>query len=216
MADYFLLLDAALFEGQMRPALAASWRRRSFEPCRALCAALLPRVEAFTARYHVGEGEPLAAGVCRGLLFRRDFWQTLVGELLFHAAAEVPELQTCADTLRCLLAPERHRQGAAPREHFVPIEQAHFGTRELTFGAATYRPDHCGLNDLGDVRRLDAYLCAVDPARWHVADLVSLGGPADEEERAEELEVARDWFPPLRDAFRRAAEQHQVVVHERL
>ena len=42
LADYFLLLDGALFAERMRPALAASWRRRSFEPCREFCAALLP------------------------------------------------------------------------------------------------------------------------------------------------------------------------------
>ncbi|MBI1914932.1 MAG: hypothetical protein HYS12_09385 [Planctomycetes bacterium] len=213
MADYFLLLDAALFEGRMRPALAESWRRRSFEPCRDFCVSLLPRVEDFTRRYHVGEGEPLAAQVARGLVFHRDFWRALAGELLFHAADEVPEFQTCPDTLCCLLAPEHPRERAGPRERFAPIQQAHFGTRDLTFGGIAYRPDHCGLNDLDDVRRLAGYLASVDPVCWHADDLAPLPDLA-EEDRAEELEIARDWFAPLRAMYERAAAKSQVVVHE--
>src|SRR5262245_4296135 len=109
----------------MRPALAASWLRRSFEPCRALCGSLLPRVGEFTRRYHVSEGESLVAQVVRGLVFHRDFWRALAGELILYGADEVPEFQTCPDTLCCLLAPEQHRKGAIPRNHFPPILQTH-------------------------------------------------------------------------------------------
>lgn len=213
MADYFLVLDAELFEGRMRPALAASWRRRSFEPCRALCASLLPRVEDFTSRYHVGEGEPLVAQVARGLIFHRDFWRALAGELLFYGADEIPEFQTCPDTLCCLLAPEQYQEGAIPRERFAPIQQAHFGTRDLTFGGIAYRPDQCGLNEPDDVRRLAAWLAAVDPGQWRPDDLARMPDLA-EEDRVEELEIARDWFGPLRDLYVRAAEKRQVVVRE--
>src|SRR5436190_16103706 len=117
----------------MRPALAASWRGRSFEPCRAFCEALLPRVEEFDQANHVGEGVALVCQVVEGLSYHRDFWRTLVGEILFYAAAEIPEFQTCLDTLRCLIGPDSEL-----------IEQAHLGSRPLTFGAAVYRPEHCG------------------------------------------------------------------------
>lgn len=213
MADYFLLLDAELFEGQMRPALAASWRQRSFEPCRNFCVSLLPRVEDFTRRYHVGEGEPLAVQVARGLVFHRNFWRALVGELLFHAADEIPDVQTCPDTLCCLLAPDRLRPSPVPRKCFAPIQQAHFGTHDLTFGGIVYRPDHCGFNNLDEVRRLADYLASVDPIRWRADDLALLPDLAAED-RAEELELARDWFIPLRDLYERATAKRQVVVHE--
>ena len=133
MADYFLLLDAELFETRMRPALAESWRRRSFEPCRDFCTSLLPRVEDFTRRYHVSEAEPLAAQVARGLVFHRDFWRALAGELLFHAADEVPEFQTCPETLFCLLAT------AAGRSELTALPPAPTPV-ELEHADATHEP----------------------------------------------------------------------------
>jgi len=205
LADYFLVLDADRFEQQMRPALAAAWRLRSFVPCQAFCSALLPRVAAFGARYHTGEGEPLTARVAAGLPFQRDFWRVLVGELLFYAAGDIPEIQTCPATLACLLGP-----GAGA----TAVHQAHFGTRDLTFGAAVYRPDCCGCNNRADVLRLADSLAAVDPDRWQAADLAPLADLPNEEEREEELAFARCWFPPLRELYRRAAEEKCVVVHE--
>lgn len=205
MADYFLVLDAALFEQEMRPALATAWRLRSFDPCRAFCSTLLPRVGEFSARYHTGESEPLSAQVVSGLPFQRDFWRALVGELLFYAAADIPEIQTCPDTLACLLA----------RDHgATAIHQAHFGSRDLTFGPTVYRPDHCGYNNRDDVRRLADFLAAVDPGRWQAVDLAALADLAGEEEWQEELEFARYWLPPLAEMYRQAAEKKRVIVHE--
>lgn len=208
MADYFLILDDVLFEQQLRPALAAAWRLRSFEPCRPFCSALLPQAADFASRYHIGDGESLVSQVVRGLSFQRDFWRALVGEVLVYAAAEIPEFQTCPDTLTCLLA----RDPSAAEQ--APIRQAHFGTRDLTFGTAVYRPDHCGYNNRDDVHRLADYLSAVDPASWHAADLLPLSDLAGEDERAEELEIARDFFAPLCQMYRRAAAKSRVVVHE--
>ena len=71
MADYFFLLDAAAFEGRVRPVLAASWRLRSFEPCRSFCAELLPRASTYAEQYHVGADEPLLHRVADGLPFHR-------------------------------------------------------------------------------------------------------------------------------------------------
>ena len=213
MADYFLLLDAGLF-ARLRGDLAECWRRRSFGPCRGLCAEVLPRVEAFDARYHLGEGVPLPAQVVRGLTFHRDFWRALVGELLLYAAAEVPEFQTCPDTLCCLLAPEQYGAAPLPRRDLAPIRQAHLGARDLTFGAVAYRPDHCGLNDADDVGRLAAYLAGIDPSAWRPADLAPLPECANDEERREELEVAREWLLPLWEMYRRARREKQVIVCE--
>src|SRR5438067_2135135 len=109
MADYFFLLDAASFEGAARPRLAESWQQRSFAPCRKLCGELTAAARAYYLRYHVGEGEPLVSLVAQGLPFDRSIWRLLVSEVLLFSAAEIPELQTCPDTLCCILAPECYR-----------------------------------------------------------------------------------------------------------
>ena len=203
MADYFMLLDAAAFEGRTRPALAASWRLRSFDPCRALCVELAPAVRAYAERYHVGGEESLPARVAAGLPFDRDYWRGLVAEVLLYTAVDIPEFQTCEDALCLLLASGCERPAS--------IRQAHHGTRDLTFGAAVYRPEHAGYNNAADVARLADYLAAVRSEAWTADDLVSL---PDEEEREEGLAFAREWFPALADLFRRAQERGWVVVHE--
>jgi hypothetical protein len=203
--NYFLLIDGNLFEERLRPALAASRRRRSFEPCRHLCRDLLDRVKQFHARYHVGEGESLVEQVAGGLAYDRDFWSALAGELLFYAADDIPEFSTCLDTLRCLVTPEQ----------LLSIEQAHRGSRPLTFGAAVYRPDECGLNDREDVRRLAETLGSIDPLDWQPSSLARLPELA-EEDREDELGFARDWFPSLVEMYRRAAGAGQVIVREML
>ncbi len=214
VADYFLLLDAANFEGRVRPALAESWRRRSFVHCRALCQALLPAAAEYRKRYHTGDVEPLLGRVAAGLSFDRTFWRFLVGEELLFTAVEIPEFQVNEDTLCCLLAPDHYRHSVVERERLAPIQQAHRGARDLTFGAAVYRPEHAGYNNPADVARLADYLGSVRPENWTVADLAGLRGAPDEEERADELAFAREWFPALVDLYRRARPNGQVVVHE--
>jgi hypothetical protein len=213
MANYFLLLDGRTFEGEVRPALAASWRQRSFEPCRALCASLTPAARTYAERYHIG-GESLVVGVAGGLPFDRAFWRLLVGEVLLVAAVDVPEFQTAPDTLARLLAPDFDPSVEHPRERRPPIVQAHQGSRDLTFGAATYRPEFAGCNDARDVARLAGYLAAVRPEEWTTAALRDL--PGDEEEHAEELAFAREWFPVLRDLYLGARERGQVLVIEQV
>jgi hypothetical protein len=213
MADYFLLLDGRTFEDEVRPALAASWRQRSFEPCRALCASLAPAARTYVERYHIG-GESLVVGVAGGLPFDRSFWRLLVGEVLLVAAVDIPEFQAAPDTLARLLAPDFDPSVELPRERRPPIIQAHQGSRDLTFGAATYRPEFAGYNDAGDVARLAGYLAAVRPEDWTTAALHGL--PGDEEEHADELAFAREWFPVLRDLYLGARERGQVLVIEQV
>jgi hypothetical protein len=215
MPLYHLLLEASAFHERIRPALAAAWRRRSFDPCRLLCEALIPAALAFSRRHHIG-GEPLLCRVACGLRFERGLWRHVVGEVLWFSAAEIPELQTAPDTLCCLLAPERYREGPAPRERFAPVEQVHFGARDLTFGGGYYRPEHAGYNDRADVARLVDYLASLDPGRWTADQLAPLEGMGGEEDRAEELDFVRDWFGPLRDLYARARQEDRIIVCEQL
>jgi hypothetical protein len=213
MADYYLVLDGAFFEEQARPTLALAWQERGFEPCRGLCLTLEPAARSYAERYHTGEQEPLLFHVIRGLAFDRMRWRTLVGEILLFAALEIPEFQSNADTLCCLLAPEQYRAGETAPKKRAPIQQALFGSRDLTFGTAVYRPDRAGYNGRDDVVRLAAYLADIRPERWTVADLAAWreGG---EEERGEELEFVREWLPVLVDLYRRGAAEGRVLVHE--
>jgi|SRR5579884_3767724 len=216
MAEYFLCLDAETFLQHIRPALSDSWRKRSFDPCRSLCGELLPSVQAYTQRYHLSEKETLVAKVANGMPFDRVCWRHLVGEVLLFAAVEIPEFPSNAETLCCLLGAEPHRHEPAIREHFAPIEQVLRGSRDLTFGTAIYRPDQAGYNDPHDVTRLAAYLASIQPQQWTVDDLRPLGDLEDDEERSDELEFVREWFPALVELYQRTHEKQRVLVIENI
>jgi hypothetical protein len=126
---------------------------------------------------------------------------------------DIPELQVNEDTLCALLAPEHYRQNVVDRERLAPIQQAHRGARDLTFGPAVYRPDHAGYNDLSDVGRLADYLGSIQPENWTIADLADLREVV-EEERADELAFTQEWFPALVDLYQRARRDGLAVVHE--
>jgi hypothetical protein len=211
MPLYFLVHDAQRFGEVIRPALAASWRRRSFEPCCDLCATLAPQVRAFQERYYIGQDEPMLWKL-NELAFDRHLWRLLVGELLLYAAVEIPEIPTAPETLTCLLARHRPLRSDLRRDQFAPIQQVHFGTHDLAFGTAIYQPERTGYNDDADVARLADYLDAIDPAPWSAAELTRLPELANDEDRAEELELAREWFPLLCGLYRRACKQNQVIV----
>ncbi len=214
MADYFLVLDDAWFEGRARPALAQAWRSRRFEPARPLCTALLPAARDYADRYHTGAAEPLVARVAAGgVPFDRAIWRALVGEVLLFGALEIPEFQVAAGTYTCLLAPEQYRDPPAERARFAPVRQALEGSRDLTFGAAVYRPEHAGYNAAADVARLAGYLAAVRPGAWSVDDLAPLRD-VPPEDHADELAFAREWFPALAGMYGRAAGGGRAIVRE--
>jgi hypothetical protein len=214
MAEYYLVLDAAEFERQTRPALAEAWRQRRFDVARALCQVLLPAARDYAERYHTGAAEPLLARIATGAVpFDRLLWRTLVGEVLLFSALEIPEFQVNADTLTCLLAPAHYRDGVGDRSLLAPVQQALFGARDLTFGAAVYRPDFAGLNTPDDVKRLAGDLAAVRPQTWSVADLSGLRA-VSAEDLADELAFAREWFPVLVELYERSATADRVIVHE--
>lgn len=216
MAEYFLCLDAETFLQRIRPTLTNSWRKRSFEPCRSLCGELFSAVQAYTQRYHLSDEETLVAKVADGIPFDRICWRHLVGEVLLFAAVEIPEFPSNAETLSCLLGPVPYRQEPVIRERFFPIEKVLRGSRDLTFGTAIYRPDQAGYNDPDDVAHLAAYLASVQPQRWTVDDLRPLSDLVDDEERADELEFAREWFPALVELYQRTHEKQRVLVIENI
>jgi hypothetical protein len=210
MSIYFLVHDAETFHQTLSPALAESWQRRAFEPCRPLAGLLRDAVEEFGRRYHTLVEESILFRLGQGLPFDRGTWRLLVGEVLLYGAREIPEIQTAPETLTCLLAAPRFSEGNPSRDQFASIQQALFGTRDLAFGTGYYRPEQAGWNDVPDVARLADYLAGVDPGLWTATDLAALPGMADED-RAEELEFARDWFPDLAGIYRRA-ESHAFVI----
>jgi hypothetical protein len=214
MAEYFLCLDAETFLKRIRPALADSWRLRIFEPCRSLCKELLPAAHEYTQRYHVGEEKTLVAQVAEGVPFDRGFWRLLVGEVLLFAAVEIPEFQSNSQTLCCLLASDEFRRGVTAREQLAPIQQVLRGSRDVTFGAAVYRPEQAGYNDPDDVARLAAFLAAVQPQNWTVDDLRALPELRDDDERADELAFVREWFPVLVDLYQRTRSEQRVLIIE--
>jgi hypothetical protein len=125
-------------------------------------------------------------------------------------------VQTATASLCCLLAPRQFGLGEVPRSAFAPIQQAHFGSRDLRFGGAFYRPDHAGLNDEADVGRLLSYLDGIDPGAWHESMLCPMLEFGSRAEREEELAFVRDWWPALVEMYRGAADQVQVIVCERV
>jgi hypothetical protein len=207
-------LDAAAFHQRLRPALATSWQRRSFVPCRALCVELIPAALSFRERYRLGPEDLLVGQVAEGLPFDRNLWRFLVGEVLWLSAADIPQMEMTPQAVCCLLGVDHTGDAGLARERLAPIQQAYFGARDLTFGTAFYRPSSVGYNNTPDVARLADYLADLDPAPWTADALAILAGLADAAERAEELELVKSWLPPFQDLYRRAEEAGHVVVCE--
>ncbi len=216
MAEYFLCLDAETFLRRIRPSLTDSWQKKDFSPCRSLCHDLLPAVHTYAQRYHLGDEESLITKVPDGIPFDRVCWRHLVGEVLLFAAVEIPEFPSNAETLCCLLSPVPYRREPVFREQFSHIEQVLRGSRDLTFGTANYRPDQAGYNDSDDVASLAAYLASVQPQQWTVDALRPLSDLEGDEERSDELEFAREWFPALVELYQRTHEKRRVLVIENI
>jgi hypothetical protein len=208
MLLYLYLMGASFLRDCMRPALGDAWRQRSFAPCRDLCAGVVARSA------QTPPDDCVVRQVARGLSFAREFWQRLVGELLVFACEDMPLVQTAPATLCCLLAPKEFGIGDVPRSEFAPIQQVHYGSRDLRIGGAFYRPDHAGYNAEDDVARLLRYLDGIDPSAWHESMLCPMVEFASRDEREEELAFVRDWWPALVEIYRSALIEHQVIVCE--
>src|SRR6516162_5265496 len=192
MPLYFMLHDPRRFYGLLAPALAASWRQRSFAPCVELRAALEKELWDFADANCIKREDIFLLRVRPNTRFDRDVWRILVGEMLLCAAADVPEIPTAAETLTRLLP-------AHPE-----LVQAHYGTRPLVFGGGWYRPDDASYNDCDDVARILESLQGLEPARWTTADLSGWREGEIDYERRDELEFARAALPPLCALYQRA------------
>jgi hypothetical protein len=214
MADYFLVHDRNILEQQLRPALAAAWRQRSFAPCLAVCREWKGAANDYARRYHVNPDGILLFEVEQALTFDRGSWRSLAGELLLFGACEVPEIPRHVDTLLPMFALASDED--VPRPQRSAIHQSLFGSRDLVFGPAVYRPEHSGYNDAGDVVRLADYLTSIRPENWTAADFPSIAGLPDEEDRAFEIDFAREWLAVLAALYRRSSEKGRVIVLENL
>jgi len=215
MRLYFLLIGADHFHQEITPALAESWRRRHFEPCGALCQRIVsdwPTADFEPARLSLEQ--LLCSRIAQeSVPFDRGLWRLLVGEVLLYSATEMPEIETAPAALARLLDVAAN-EGPGSREHFHWIEQVHYGTRDLRFGDAFYRPEHAGINDTYDVMRLTNCLAQVQSETWTPGQLAGLPDVLTDEDRADELEYIREWFPALRGLYEQAGQREQVIICE--
>jgi len=160
--------------------------------------------------------DALIRAVLNGLPYDRAFWHGLIGECLVHGARDIPRLQTAPESFFCLLCPDHFGQDEIPREQFAPIQQVHFGTRDITFGGGFYRPEQAGINLREDVHRLTEYLEGIDPNHWTARDLERLPGLLDDEQREEELADLRDWWPGLVELYQSVRAHNWIIVCERV
>jgi hypothetical protein len=201
MPLYFLVHDYDRFHRLIVPALSESARRRSFDPCRDLATELTPAVAEYRSRYQLSD-EPLLTRL-DALSFDRRLWTHLAGEALLFGADEVPELQTAPASLGRLIGEE-------------PSRQIHRGSRDLVFGGRTYRPDQAGVNDDDDLAHLAGALLTAEPTSWSPDALAGLPGLETIEDRADELDFVREWFPDLFALYVNADAEGRVIVCEEL
>ena len=211
MPHYFYVIPAGRFEAEIQPALAAAWRNRTFEPCRELCDRLAAAAEGFALVHRIDPDAMFIAQVAAGTPFSKAAWRSLAGDLLMVSASLIPEIQTVPETLCCLLAPDRLR-GPRIRRDFAPIEQAHLGSRDLSFHGGFYRPEHAGWNDRADVARLADYLTAIDPRAW-TPDQPTPLAEITAEDRQEELEFAKQCLQNLTILYQ-SGRGHVIVCEE--
>jgi hypothetical protein len=214
MSPQLMILDAAWFQEALRPALSAAWLERSFAPCQRICQTLVPRSRALALECRLGEGELLLPLVAQGLAFDRHFWPMVTWECLFFGAAEVAHMQVPQQAYFYLLSGGPQTSGPRSRACFTPIEQAVFGTSDLTFGRKFYRPLRAGFSGLDQVGRLAAYLEAQQPQEWRAEQLLGMQELLTDDDREEELAFAREWFPSLVEWYRRAFELRGVVISD--
>jgi hypothetical protein len=204
---YFMAIPEAWFHVKLSGSLRTCWRQRSFTPAVEICRELAESARSFVQRGGEADTPPLTLLVPRRLAFDLERWRTLAGELMLFGAAALPELETPLESYAVVLGLEM----PCFRGDFTPLQQAILGGRDLRFGAG-YRPDQAGWNDLADIRRLRSWLDGIDPENWSSAGLTHL----PPEERADELAFLREWFPSLRDVYRRCEQARWVLVSEEL
>jgi hypothetical protein len=212
---YFMLVDLAFFQDRVRPALSASWRSRSFEPCQELRDSLIVAGHDFAERFHCNFEDSLLHHFRADMPFDRSLWRGLVSEVLLYGAKQIPEVPDVFDGLARLLNCQVQGDASNSREQFDPLQQIQHGSRDLCFGGGYYRPEHAGYNSLEDVARLTAYLDSIRTDTWKVSDLDETPG-LDAEDAHAELEYAGQGFKVVCDLYHQAQVDKHIVVCEDL
>ncbi|MCI0379514.1 MAG: hypothetical protein L0215_18045 [Gemmataceae bacterium] len=182
--------------------------------------------------------DALIRQVLQGIGFDKSYWKCLVGECLVYGAVDVPRVTVSPHTVCALVAPAPQAApsllspgsegspcspqaslracgiDATPRPRTSSVRQALFGSRDLAFGPAFYRPDRAGWNDAADCARLLVYLQSIQPDNWRTEDLAALVELVDADERQEELAHARDWWPDFVRLYQTAVEDGLMLVCE--
>jgi hypothetical protein len=216
MPIYYYVIPGPAFHEQICPALSASWKERSFAPCRDLCAGLATACLGAPGCHFLQSAKPLLCQAAQALPFDRLYWSHLVGEILVYSAVRMPEVPLSPETLGELLAAAQEAEEGRYGGRLGSIEQAGYGSRDLIFGGKYYRPGQVGWNDHADVTRLAADLAAFDPRAWDLVKLRPRWERTSEAERDEELDFVREWFPALRELYQQAEAERDVVVCETL
>lgn len=211
MPIYFYVHDRCWFQDEFLRSMAECRRLKSFRPCLALCRSMTTTAEDYWRRFHIGEDVPLVCQVDAGTRYDASLWELLVGELIVVGAREMPEIAQAPETLCCLASGDRALDPLL-RERYEPMQQVHLGTRDLCLGQAHYRPMHVGWNDAEDVKRLAAYLAALQPELWTTESLIRCG--FDSNESSEELDYAKNCLTELRKLYDDAAAAGSVMVME--
>jgi hypothetical protein len=193
----FLLHNPQFFRTCIVPAVAASFRDRSFAAFSQLEPRIASRIDRFAERALLTPNERPLFADCRTLTFHRRTWRYLVGELLLYAADEIPDFPIEPDLL----------------SQFLPtdlIRRLHTGSRELTFEGIPYRPENSGFHDAADVANITPQLRTMDCSHWPAERLVDV--PA--EDREHELAYARQCFKELQCMYESAIAHDYLIVCE--
>ena len=216
MPHYFLLHDPFIFEKQLVPAFAMSWKINSFEPLLAITAQMKQGIAAFGEKFRMGADEAILAQVERGMNFDKAIWEMVLAEALFYGANEAPDSPVSFTSLRFLLGSADETSGAIARSNWSWIERAVLGSRTLRLGRAVYRPGAAGWNGLAEAGQILDELQRVDPGIWSARQLQAMDATLDEEDRADELGLATDAQAGLRTIYDRAVKKGFVVFCEQI
>jgi hypothetical protein len=211
---YFLLHDSHLFEGQILPAFAGSWQGKSFEPIVALARQLEPRIAAFGDKFRMGADKAMLELIARGMKFNRDIWEMALGEVLYYGARETPNAPVSFGSLRFLLGSTGNV--LTSRSDWPWIDRAILGARTLRLGRGVYHPQDAGWNSTAEAAVIAAEASRVDSEGWHEAALKQFDASLDEEDRADELALARDALQGIRAIYQQAVDSNFIVVCEQI
>jgi hypothetical protein len=216
LPHYFLLHEPFIFERQIVPAFAMSWKINSFEPLATLAAQMKPGITAFGEKFRMGADAPILEQLAGGMKFDKAIWEMALAEALFYGAKEAPDSPTSFTSLRFLLGSPIETIELNARSNWPWIERAVLGSRTLRLGRGVYRPREAGWNSPAEAGQLATQLHTLDSGTWNPGQLTLMDASLDEEDRADELALAVEALAGLRTIYDRAVELEFVVFCEQI